>query len=299
MTTTSTVENPLFKQKRIDNMQWAGVSGLSSLSTNDKFIKAKIPLFYLDAISIDNYDSDVYFVNNTDEILSFVAPYQLMATDADCPDIIVPAKPSALDTALTYTQILPYQGVRIARQHMIYDSDYLNQFIINTISRGNKETWGVWRFNVVEKGLINKPCPLLWQDTSKPASLTSAENLVDPKDRPILPLVLPIREALYEQWCKTYDSHRAHFMMAVTDVIYRYDFGVVGCYYNDMWDEFSAEAEHIAEVLIRKDASSSDNVLAIMTAVYDASFGEKVSKIPLVVAEQIYCLWIQHKRWVA
>lgn len=297
MTSTSTLENPLFKQKRIDNVQWAGISGLSSLPMDDKFIKAKTPLFYLNTVSIGNYESDVYFVNNTDETLSFVAPYQLMATDADCPDIIVPAKPSALDTALTYTQILPYQGVRIARQHMIYDSDYLNQFIIHTISRSS-ETWGVWRFNVVEKGLINKPCPLLWQDTGKPASVTSAENLVDPKDRPILPLVLPIREALYKQWCETYDSSRARFIVAITDVIYRYDFGVVGCYYNDMWDEFSAEAEHIAEVLIREDASSPDDVLAIMTAVYDAYFGEGICKVPLLVAEQIYRLWLWHKRWV-
>ena len=29
-------------------------------------------------------------------------------------------------------------------------------------------------------------------------------------------------------------------------MIYRYDFGIVGCYYNDTWDEYSSEAEQIA-----------------------------------------------------
>lgn len=292
-TKTYAVESEILEQKRIDNMQW---SGLSSLPMDDKLPKAKFPLFYLDTVSINDDRSDVYFVNNTDETLSFVAPYELMATDVDYPEIIVPAKPSTLNSALTYTQILPYQGVRIARQHKTFDTDSLNQFIIYTVSRGNKEMWGVWRFNIVKKELMNKTCPLLWSDISKPDNVISAKKAIDPKERPILPPVLHIREALYEQWCDTYDSHRARFMVAITDVIYRYDFGIIGCYYNDMWDEFSVEAEHIVELLIREHVSNPNDVLTIVSAVYDASFGKGINKIPLVVAEQIYSLWLGHKR---
>lgn len=296
-TTTLAIEGGILEQKRIDNRQWSNAVKTADHIGQTAVTKAKIPLFYLETFPIDGHSHDVYFVNNTDETLSFVAPYELMATDADLPGVTVPAKPSTCDAVLIYTQILPYQGVRIARWHGAYGSDYLNSLVIYTMSRGSKARWGVWRFEIVQQP-VDKSYPLLWQDMSTPTGVVDVKKLADPKDRPILPLVLPIREALYQQWQAIYNHHHADLIVAVTDVIYRYDFGVIGCYYNDMWDEFSSEAEHIVEVLIREGAVSPEDVLAIMTTIYDAAFGKGVSKIPLVVAEQMYHLWLKHKREV-
>lgn len=283
-----------FEQKRIDNLNWSGVSELSELIQNDLQTKQKTPLFYLHNESINNYEDDIYFVNNSDETLSFVAPYELMKRDLDCPEVVA-AEPSERDISLTYTDILPKQGVRIDRQHIIYDSDYLNQIIIYTMSRASKEMWGIWRLNVCEKGMFSSSYPLLWEEGTKPSHVVSAEKLNDPKDRPILPCVLPIRQQLYQQWAEHYDHASASLMRSITDMIYRYDFGIVGCYYNDTWDEYSSEAEQIANMLIEEGADSADEVLAMMTAVYDVSFGAGYTRIPMDVAERIYGLWLNHK----
>ena len=284
-----------FEQKRIDNLNWSGVSGLSELIQNDLQTKQKTPLFYLHNESINNYEDDIYFVNNSDETLSFVAPYELMKRDLDYPEVVVAAEPSERDISLTYTDVLPKQGVRIDRQHIIYDSDYLNQIIVYTMSRASKEMWGIWRLNVCEKGMFSSSYPLLWEEGTKPSHVVSAEKLNDPKDRPILPCVLPIRQQLYQQWAEHYDHASASLMRSITDMIYRYDFGIVGCYYNDTWDEYSSEAEQIANILIKEGADSADEVLAMMTAVYDVSFGTGYTRIPMDVAERIYGLWLNYK----
>lgn len=284
-----------FEQKRIDNLNWSGVSGLSELIQNDLQTKQKTPLFYLHNESINNYEDDIYFVNNSDETLSFVAPYELMKRDSDCSEVVVAAEPSERDISLTYTDVLPKQGVRIDRQHIIYDSDYLNQIIVYTMSRASKEMWGIWRLNVCEKGMFSSSYPLLWEEGMKPSHVVSADKLNDPKDRPILPCVLPIRQQLYQQWAEHYDHASASLMRSITDIIYRYDFGIVGCYYNDTWDEYSSEAEQIANMLIKEGADSADEVLAMMTRVYDVSFGAGYTRIPMDVAERIYGLWLNYK----
>src|SRR5690606_30099738 len=69
-----------FEQKRIDNMQWshgAKLSGITARANDEKGRVRKSPLFYLETVSINNYEDDVYFVNNTDDTLSFVAPFRL------------------------------------------------------------------------------------------------------------------------------------------------------------------------------------------------------------------------------
>ncbi|HCI75537.1 MULTISPECIES: hypothetical protein [unclassified Psychrobacter] len=284
-----------FGQKRIDNLNWSSGSKLPKSIQDKVQTKPKIPLFYLHNESIDNYEDDIYFVNNSDETLSFVAPYELMKRDLDCPEVVVAAEPSERDISLTYTDILPKQGVRIDRQHIIYDSDYLNQIIIYTMSRASKEMWGIWRLNVCEKGMFSSSYPLLWEEGTKPSHVVSAEKLNDPKDRPILPCVLPIRQQLYQQWAEHYDHASASLMRSITDMIYRYDFGIVGCYYNDTWDEYSSEAEQIANMLIKEGADSADEVLAMMTRVYDVSFGAGYTRIPMDVAERIYGLWLNYK----
>ncbi|MGP4118447.1 hypothetical protein ACT3N8_01310 [Psychrobacter aquimaris] len=290
--------NFAFEPKRIDNLNWSGISELPELIQNDLQTKQKTPLFYLHNESIDNYEDDIYFVNNSDETLTFVAPYELMKRDLDCPEVVVAAEPNERDKSLTYTDVLPKQGVRIDRQHIIYDSDYINQIIVYTMSRASKEMWGVWRLNVCEKGLFSSSYPLLWEEGTKPSHVVSADKLNDPKDRPILPCVLPIRQQLYQQWVEHYDHASASLMRSITDMIYRYDFGIVGCYYNDTWDEYSSEAEQIANMLIKEGADSANEVLAMMTEVYDVSFGAGYTRVPMDVAERIHDLWLRHKNTV-
>ncbi len=290
--------NFAFEPKRIDNLNWSGISELPELIQNDLQTKQKTPLFYLHNESIDNYEDDIYFVNNSDETLSFVAPYELMKRDLDCPEVVVAAEPNERDKSLTYTDVLPKQGVRIDRQHIIYDSDYINQIIVYTMSRASKEMWGVWRLNVCEKGLFSSSSPLLWEEGTKPSQVVSADKLSEPQDLPILPCVLPIRQQLYQQWVEHYDHASASLMRSITDMIYRYDFGIVGCYYNDNWDEYSSEAEQIANMLIKEGADSANEVLAMMTEVYDVSFGAGYTRVPMDVAERIYDLWLRHKNTV-
>lgn len=287
-----------FEPKRIDDMHWSDISKVSKSIQDNVQSKQKIPLFYLHNESINDYEDDIYFVNNSDETLSFVAPYELMKRDSDYSEVVIAVEPSERDKALTYTDVLPKQGVRIDRQHIIYDSDYLNQIIVYTMSRASKEMWGVWRLNVCEKGLFSSSYPLLFEGGVKPSYVVSADKLHEPKDRPILPCALPIRQQLYQQWADHYDVACASFMTAITDVIYRYDFGMVGCYYNHTWDEYSSEAEQIVNRLIKDDANSVDDILTMMTAVYDMSFGVGYTKVPKEVSEIIYDLWLRHKNTV-
>ncbi len=284
-----------FEPKRIDDMHWSGGSKLPKPIQDNVEIKQKIPLFYLHNESINDYEDDIYFVNNSDETLSFVASYELIKRDSKNHEIVIAVEPSERDKAFTYTDVLPNQGVRIDRQHIIYDSDYLNQIIVYTMSRASKAMWGVWHFSTCEKGLFPSSYPLLWEDGSKPSRVVSAEKRNNPKDRPILPPVLPIRQQLFQGWSEHYDHTSASLMMAITDVIYRYDFGMVGCYYNYTWDEYSSETEQTANRLIKNDADSVDQVLAMMTAVYDSSFGTGYTKVPKAVAEIIYGLWLEYK----
>lgn len=290
MTNTQTT----FEPKRIDNISWSDTSQPSKLVQDELQTKQKTPLFYLYNESINDYEDDIYFVNNGDEILSFVAPYELMKRDLDNPERVIAVEPSERDQAFTYTDVLPKQGVKIDRQHIIYDSDDLNQIIVYTMSCASKEMWGVWRFNALEKGLFSSAYPLLWTDGSKPSAVVSADKLNDAEDRPILTPVLPLRQQLYQGWLNHYDEAHASLMLAIADAIYRYDFGIVGCYYNHNWDEYSSEAEQIINTLMREGADSADEILEIMTAVYDVSFWAGSTTVPRQVAEYVYGLWLKH-----
>ncbi|WP_261870126.1 hypothetical protein [Psychrobacter sp. JCM 18901] len=68
-----------FEQKRIDNFEWSGgskLSGIKALANDEKGRIRKQPLFYLETVSVDSYEDDIYFVNNTDEMLRWVAPFK-------------------------------------------------------------------------------------------------------------------------------------------------------------------------------------------------------------------------------
>ena len=68
-----------FEQKRKDDFQWSSgskLSGITALASDEKDRVRKTPLFYLETVSVDSYEDDIYFVNNTDETLRWVAPFK-------------------------------------------------------------------------------------------------------------------------------------------------------------------------------------------------------------------------------
>ena len=68
-----------FEKKWLDNFQWlAGdkLSGITALANDEKDRVRKQPLFYLETVSVDSYEDDIYFVNNTNETLRWVAPFK-------------------------------------------------------------------------------------------------------------------------------------------------------------------------------------------------------------------------------
>ncbi|WP_227429240.1 hypothetical protein [Psychrobacter sp. I-STPA6b] len=283
-----------FIQHRINNLTWSGQSNLSKLNhLENPTPKIKTPLFYLQTISIDNLTDDIYFVNNSEETLDFVMPCELIAKDTHgfiCPDSYAQEHIDRL-----YTDVLPMQGVKIASQHIMYDSDGLNQFIIYTISRADSERWGVWRFNDVIHGTLSGASPLLWSDLRKPSTIVSADRLNDPNDRPILPLTFDTRHDCKQNWLSKYSPSQTDFMLAITDVFYRHDFGPVGCYFNHAWDEYSSEAEAVALALIKNHKQqiidNPNTVKKTISQIFDKNFFKDCCHIPEQVAQEVYQLF--------
>ena len=136
-----------FEQKRIDNFKWTGgskLSGITALASNEKDRVRKMPLFYLETVSIDSYEDDIYFVNNTDETLRWVAPFkpyrnieEARATLGDISDEnLNKVKLYSDDMDRLYTNVLPNQGVRIGSTHIMYDSDAMMQWFIHVPYKG-------------------------------------------------------------------------------------------------------------------------------------------------------------------
>jgi len=188
-----------FEQKRIDNVQWsdgAKLSGITALASDEKGRVRNSPLFYLETVSVDDYEDDVYFVNNTDDTLSFVAPFRLCRNINDAraklgdasAENVKKVKLYSDDIEYLYTDILPKQAVRIGSRHIIYDSDALIQWFISVPYKGVDTHYGIWQFNVVEKGEIGGSYPLLWEDFSKPSHVVSSEYMTERNEMPIEPL---------------------------------------------------------------------------------------------------------------
>ncbi|KAA0926900.1 hypothetical protein FQ082_07100 [Psychrobacter sp. ANT_H56B] len=294
-----------FEQKRIDNVQWSGVSRLSSLPSlpNDgKSPSLKIPLFYLTSVSVNDYEDDIYFVNNTDQTLHFVAPFKLYRNlneaGAKLGDVSVENLDKvtfyADDIDRLYTDVLPNQGVRIGSYHIMYDSDEMMQWFIDVPFKGvdsHNSDYAVWHFNVVEKGGIGGNYPLLWNDFSKPSHMVSCDCMSDRGEIPIEPL-------LYEERCWVLDSLTeslgvadALFVLAINDVLYRYCVG-----WSAPYNESDIQAKDIAHKLQELKPSDADAVKEIIQAVYDFWFNEGFAKnIPVKACAEIFDLY---KEWV-
>ena len=288
----------IFEKKRIDNVQWSGVSRLSSLPSlpNDgKSPPLKIPLFYLTSVSVNDYEDDIYFVNNTDQTLHFVAPFKLYRNlneaGAKLGDVSVEnldkVKFYADNMESLYTDVLPNQGVRIGSYHIMYDSDELIQHFIHVPFKGLDTHYGIWRFNVVEKGGIGGSYPLLWDDFSKLSHMVSCDCMSERGDMPIEPSV-------YEERCWVLDSliqslgvTDAIFILAINDVLYRYCVG-----WSAPYNESDIQAKDIARKLQELKPSDTDAVEEIIQAVYDFWFNEGFAKnIPVEACAEILDLY--------
>lgn len=291
-----------FEQKRIDNMQWsdgAKLSGITALANDEKGRVRKRPLFYLETVSINNYEDDVYFVNNTDDTLSFVAPFRLCRNMNDAgaklgdasAENVEKVKLYSDDIEYLYTDVLPKQGVRIDSTHIIYDSDALIQWFIDVPykgidTKGIDTHYGIWRFNVVEKGGISGPYPLLWEDFSKPSNVVSSECVTKADEMPLEPLLYDERCSLLEQCIEQYGVADAIFILAINDVLYRYSVG-----WSAPYSESDIQAKDIARKLTAQQPKDAEGVKAIVQAVYDFWFGKGFAKnISVQACEEILSL---------
>ena len=273
-----------FEQKRIDNMQWshgAKLSGITALASDEKGRVRKSPLFYLETVSINNYEDDVYFVNNTDDTLSFVAPFRLCRNideaRAKLGDVsaenVEKVKLYSDDMDCLYTDVLPKQGVRIGSIHIIYDSDALMQWFISVPYKGVDTHYGIWRFNIVEKGGIGGSYPLLWEDFSKPSHVVSSECVTERDEMPIEPSLYEERCWVLEQFIEQYGVADAIFILAINDVLYRYCVG-----WSAPYNESDIQAKDIARKLKEQKPKDAEAVKAIVQAVYDFWFNKGFAK---------------------
>jgi|26BtaG_2_1085354.scaffolds.fasta_scaffold00352_14 hypothetical protein len=298
--------NSKFKQKRIDNMRWSGVSGLSnlpSLPNDGKSPSLKIPLFYLNRVSVNNYEDDIYFINNTDETLHFVAPFRLhrhlddaRAKLSDISDKNIKSmRFYSDDIDRLYTSVLPKQAVRIDRTHIIYDSDDLIQYFIHVPFKGINTHHGIWRFNIIEKGGINKPYPLLWNDFSKPTHMFGCDCLFEGSDIPIEPTVYEERSTLLDSLIESLGTSNALFILAINDVLYRYRIG-----WSAPYSESDIQAKEIAFKVQESNPNDAEAVKEIIQAVYDFWFNEGfVKNISLQACAEIFELYqtfMTHKK---
>ncbi|MGP4905567.1 hypothetical protein ACTXGW_00515 [Psychrobacter faecalis] len=287
-----------FEQKRIDDMQWshgAKLSGVTALASDEKGRVRKSPLFYLETVSINNYEDDVYFVNNTDDTLSFVAPFRLCRNINDAraklgdvsAENVEKVKLYSDDIDRLYTDVLPKQGVRIGSMHIIYDSDALMQWFINVPYKGVNTHYGIWRFNVVKKGGISSSYPLLLQDFSKPSNVVSSDCVTERDELPIEPLLYDERCSVLEQFIEQYGVADAIFILAINDVLYRYCVG-----WSAPYNESDIQAKDIARKLTEQKPKDTKAVKAIVQAVYDFWFNKGFAKnISMPACEEILSLY--------
>lgn len=299
-------------QKRLDNLAWTGVSGLALLPKNDKVPPAKVPLFYLETIRVDDYESDVYFVNNSEETLSFVAPFSLYQSiyqanaglgderflDNSPEAKIRRAKLYTHDIDKFYTQVLPKQGVRIGKTHIIYDSDGLSQWIIQLpyYSGDTGETAkqkGIWKFNAVEKGGFGQSYVLLWDDYTVPSHMVSASCIIEEADQPLDPFCYRQRCEVLDGLVGHYGTINALYILAINDVLFRYRVG-----WSAPYQESDIQAQDIAYKLRDHNPQDAESVQKIVRDIYTYWFSESMARhIPLPACAElltIYQDWLTH-----
>lgn len=286
-----------FEKKWLDNFQWlAGdkLSGITALANDEKDRVRKQPLFYLETVSVDSYEDDIYFVNNTNETLRWVAPFkpyqnieQARAKLGDVSDEnLRKVTLYSDDIDSLYTDILPKQGVRIGSVDILYDSDALMQWFIHVPYKGPDTHYAIWQFNVVEKGGIRGTYSLLGEDFGRPSHIVSCDCLFERADMPIEVSVYEERCAMLERLIGSFGIANAIFVLAINDVLYRYGIG-----WSAPYSESDIQAQDIAMRLQEQKPKDTEAVRAIVQTVYDFWFDEGFAKnISMQACEEILSL---------
>ena len=293
----------IFEQKRIDNIEWldgAKLAGITALANDEKGRVRKTPLFYLKSVSIDNYEDDIYFVNNTEQTLYFVAPFRLYRNLAEArarlsdvsAENVNKVKLYSDDMDRLYTDVLPNQGVRIGSYHIMYDSDEMMQWFIDVPYKGVESHSGIWHFNVVEKGGIGQAYPLLWDDFSKPSHMVSCDFLTERTDMPIEPSVYAERCWVFDNLIESLGVSEALFVLAINDVLYRYGVG-----WNAPYNESDIQAKDTADKLQTLKPKDIGAVQKIIQEVYDFWFNKGFAKnVSVEACTEIFDLY---QEWLA
>lgn len=287
-----------FEKNRIDNLHWNSVSELSSLPSlldNGKLEALKTPLFYLAMISVNNDKRDIYFINNTDQTLSFVAPFKLYKTLKEAgaklgdtsADNLQKVTLYADDMQRLYTDVLPNQGVRIDRTNICFGSDYLMPYVIQVPFKAPDSHYGIWHFSMVEKAGIGKGHPLLWNDLSAPIHMVQSECVSKQGEMPIEPSVYEERCWVLDCLIESLGVANALFVLAINDVLYRYCVG-----WSAPYNESDIQAKDIAYQLQQRQPNDADTVKDIVQAVYNFWFDEGFAKnISVEACEEILDLY--------
>jgi hypothetical protein len=252
------------------------------------------PLFYLTTEPINDYERDVYFVNNTDTTLDFVAPFKLYHSIMETAGFLnTNSCPKIYDREIDrlYTKVLPKQALKIDRLHIIYDSDETVQYFINLPYVNADNKYSIWQFMVLAKGGIGGSYTLLNSDFSHHKYLPTTV-ISEMADMPIVPTLYDERCGLLDKYYAEYKTHIAELMLAINDVLYQRAVGV-GLGYS----ETSIEATEIVQKLQATDINDANAVLDITRKVYGKWFSEDIAKrVEMEDAEALYKVYSWYQK---
>ncbi|MFC6637399.1 hypothetical protein [Sulfitobacter sediminilitoris] len=81
-------------------------------------------IFYLTSWGGEDYENDIWFVNNSDETLDYVRPSSGGFATSDDDIIPMPQGPDSVE----YREVKPGEAVKIDTYDIIYDSDFIISF---------------------------------------------------------------------------------------------------------------------------------------------------------------------------
>lgn len=192
----------------------------------------QLPLFYLVIITGDLPDThEIYFVNLQDKKQNYLAVGDTQ------------------NLHMVYYDIAPNEAVKLFEYHSLHD---LNTPIVDTLWLSTKPYY-VYEINVFEQNYKIPPQPLNWQKSPIIAYPLILRKIENPKYLPLSPKVIEYRQNWHKKLIETYDKPLADFIVAVNDMMYRYDFLPLFFYaYGlDLYDEWTCEAVDVACILVK------------------------------------------------
>lgn len=218
-----------FQPTRIENFNQN--SPVHFDSDNSPFYN-QLPLFYLVIMTGDLPDThEVYFVNLQDKAQNYLA-----VGNTQNPHIV-------------YYDIAPNEAVKLFEYHRLHD---LSTPIVDTLWLSTKPYY-VYKIDIFEQNDKIPTQTLSWQKPPITAYPLIVRKIEHPKNLPLSPKVIEYRRNWHNELIKIYDKPLADFIVAVNDMMYRYDFLPLHFYaYGlDLYDEWTSEAIKVACILAK------------------------------------------------